>query len=267
MSTQIAPAKTHALQCTGISFRHDQRLLLQELSFTLAPGSCTALIGPNGIGKTTLLRILTGLVPCDSGEIWLAGLRLSTLSRREIATRIALVPQHLEIPFDFSVEQIVAQGRHPHRRLLQGLSTQDRAAVEEALLATNTTSVRKRNFNQLSGGERQRVKIALGLAQQPQLLLLDEPTQNLDIGRQVELLSLIRSVTRNGITILAAMHDLPLIEGTFSSVILLSPYGPMLQGTPSEVLQPPILERAFDCPPHHQPNLTQDGTKVRNAAV
>jgi iron complex transport system ATP-binding protein len=266
MSTPIAPTHAHALQCRDISFHRRGQLLFQDLSFTLAPGSCTALIGPNGVGKTTLLRILTGLVPCDSGEIWLSGLRLSALSRRQIATRVALVPQQLEIPFDFSVEQIVAQGRHPHRRLLQGLTQQDRAAIEHALHATNTAGLRKRNFNQLSGGERQRVKIALGLAQQPQVLLLDEPTQNLDIGRQGELLTLIRSLTRKGITILAAMHDLPLIEGTFSSVILLSPYGPLLQGTPAEVLQPLILERAFDCPPHHQPNLTQNRTPGRSAA-
>jgi len=267
MSMQIASAQAHAVQCTGISFHRVHQPLFQDLSFTLAPGSCTALIGPNGVGKTTLLRILTGLVPSDSGEIWLSGMQLSALSRRQIATRVALVPQHLDIPFDFSVEQIVAQGRHPHRRLLQGLSPQDHAAVEQALLATNTAGLRKRNFSQLSGGERQRVKIALGLAQQPQLLLLDEPTQSLDIGRQVELLSLIRSLTRKGITILAAMHDLQLIEGTFSSVILLSPHGPMLQGTPAEVLQPLILERAFDCPPHHQPNLTQYRRHGRSAAI
>jgi iron complex transport system ATP-binding protein len=267
VSTQIAAAQAHALQCTGISFQRDQRLLFQDLSFTLGAGSCTALIGPNGVGKTTLLRILAGLVPCDSGEIWLSDLPLSALSRRQIATRIALVPQHLEIPFDFSVEQIVTQGRHPHRRLLQGLTRQDRAIIEHALHATNTASLGERAFNQLSGGERQRVKIALGLAQQPQLLLLDEPTQNLDIGRQVELLSLIRSLTREGITILAAMHDLQLIEGTFSSVILLSPYGPMRQGTPAEVLQPLILERAFDCPPHYQPRLTQNRSHARRTKV
>jgi iron complex transport system ATP-binding protein len=253
------------MRCSGVSFQRDQRLLLQDLSFTLPAGSCTALIGPNGVGKTTLLRILAGLVPSDSGEIWLSGLRLSALSRRQIATRIALVPQHLESPFDFSVEQIVAQGRHPHRRLLQGLTAQDRGVVEQALLATNTAGLRKRTFNQLSGGERQRMKIALGLAQQPQLLLLDEPTQNLDIGRQVELLSLIRSLAREGITILAVMHDLQLIEGTFSSVILLSPYGPMRQGTPAEILQPLILERAFDCPPRHQPNLRQNRAHARSA--
>ena len=95
--------------------------------------------------------------------------------------------------------------------------------------------------------------------------MLDEPTQNLDIGRQVELLSLIRSLTQKGITILAAMHDLQLIAGTFSSVILLSPYGPMLQGTPDVVLQPLILERAFDCPPHHQPNLNHNRTQETSA--
>ena len=252
-------SKPAILRCEAVSFARDQRLLLEDVDFALPAGSCTAIIGPNGVGKTTLLRLVAGLLQSDSGEIWLAEKKLSTLSRNEIAKQIALAPQHLEIPFDFTVGEIVALGRQPYRRLFGSLREQDQMAIDHALDATNTNQLRNRKFNELSGGEKQRVKIALGLAQEPQLLLLDEPTQNLDIGRQAELLDLIRSLSHRGVTILAAMHDLALIEGTFSSVILLSPYRPMLHGRPADVLQPHILERAFDCPPHAQPSL------VRNA--
>lgn len=124
---------------------------------------------------------------------------------------------------------------------------------------TDIGSLRHRIFNRLSGGERQRVKIALGLAQEPALLLLDEPAQNLDIGRQLELLDLIRNLKEKGITILSSMHDLQLIEGTFSSVLLLSPEDGFKQGHPHDILQPELLERAFRCPPEQHPILLAQG--------
>jgi iron complex transport system ATP-binding protein len=130
--------------------------------------------------------------------------------------------------------------------------------VERALELTAVTSLRKRIFNELSGGERQRVKLALGLAQEPRLLLLDEPTQNLDLGRQLELLGYVRLLNDEGVTILAAMHDLQLIPGVFSSVLLLGPDQEVRKGDPQDLLQPDILERAFDCPPRRHPKLVGD---------
>jgi len=149
----------------------------------------------------------------------------------------------------------VEQGRTPYLGLLAGFKRRDRQALERALELADVASLRNRIFNELSGGERQRVKIALGLAQEPRLLLLDEPTQNLDLGRQLELLGLIRTLSDEGVTILAAMHDLQLIEGTFSSVLLLEPSQEPRKGRPQDILQPDILERAFDCPPRHGPRL------------
>jgi iron complex transport system ATP-binding protein len=243
------------LQFVDVSFSYEQRRVLQGVSFCVEQGECGALIGPNGIGKTTLLRLAAGVLGCSRGTVSLAGRGLRTLGRREAARLVGLVPQRFEVPFDFTVEQIVRQGRTPYLGLFTGFKGPDRQAVERALGLADVTSLRNRIFNELSGGERQRVKIALGLAQEPRLLLLDEPTQNLDLGRQLELLDSIRALNDEGVTILAAMHDLQLIPGTFSSVLLLEPDQKARKGRPHDILRPDILERAFDCPPRRHPKL------------
>jgi ABC-type cobalamin/Fe3+-siderophores transport system ATPase subunit len=246
---------TPLLQFTDVSFSYGGRSVLEDVSFSVGPGECGALIGPNGIGKTTLLRLAAGVLACSYGTISLAGRRVETFRREEAARLIALVPQRFEVPFDFTVQQIVEQGRTPYLGLFAGFKRRDRQAVERALELADVTSLRNRIFNELSGGERQRVKIALGLAQEPRLLLLDEPTQNLDLGRQLELLDCVRALNDEGVTILAAMHDLQLIPGTFSSVLLLEPEREARKGHPQDILQPDILERAFDCPPRRHPKL------------
>jgi len=246
---------TPFLEFLNVSFCYERNSVLEDLNFAVERGECAALIGPNGVGKTTLLSLAAGIVACSRGSVSLGGRRLDALPRREAARMVALVPQRFEVPFNFTVQQIVEQGRTPYLGLFSGFSHQDRIAVERALELTAVTSLRKRVFNELSGGERQRVKIALGLAQEPRLLLLDEPTQNLDLGRQLELLDCVRLLHDEGITILAAMHDLQLIPGTFSSVLLLAPDQQVCKGDPNDILQPDILERAFDCPPRRHPQL------------
>jgi iron complex transport system ATP-binding protein len=246
---------TPLLEFVNAAFHFDERPVFDELSFSIEEGECGALIGPNGIGKTTLLRLAAGVLACSRGTVSLAGRRVDTLPRIQAARLVALVPQRFEVPFDFTVEQIVEQGRTPYLGLFAGFKRRDRQAVERALELADVSSLRKRIFNELSGGERQRVKIALGLAQEPRLLLLDEPTQSLDLGRQLELLGLIKTLIDDGVTILAAMHDLQLIEGTFSSVLLLEPEQKLRKGRPQDILQPDILERAFDCPPRRHPKL------------
>lgn len=248
---------TPLLQFVDVSFFYEQRAVLENVSFCIEQGECAALIGPNGIGKTTLLRLAAGALACSVGSVSLAGRRSDTLRRAEAARLVALVPQRFEVPFDFTVQQIVEQGRTPYLGFFAGLRRQDRRAVERALELADVTSLRNRIFNELSGGERQRVKIALGLAQEPRLLMLDEPTQNLDWGRQLELLDCLRALKDKGVTILAAMHDLQLIPGTFSSVLLLEPDQEVRKGRPQDILRPDILERAFDCPPRRHPKLVE----------
>jgi iron complex transport system ATP-binding protein len=231
-----------------VSFNYGHRQVIASAEFSINAGACTALIGPNGGGKTTLLRLAAGLLQPCSGQILFEGAELRARSRRDVAQQIALVPQDLQIPFSFTVQQIVEQGRTPYLGLFGGLSARDRNAVERAIELTGIGPLRHRIFNELSGGERQRVKIALGLAQEPKLLLLDEPTQNLDFGRQMELIALIRQLHAEGVNILAAVHDLALISSTFSTVLLISPQERFRIGPPEHILQPGILERAFQCP-------------------
>ena len=245
------------LEFAGVGFGYAANDLFSNLDAQIVENDCIALVGRNGVGKTTLLRLAAGTLAPDRGEVRLGDRALRSLKQREIARSIAFVPQNVEIPFLFTVEQLVEQGRTPFLKMFGGLDAADREAVERALELTDTWSLRSRIFNQLSGGERQRVKIALGLAQQPQLLLLDEPMQHLDIGRQFEMIDLIVSLRREGIAILASMHDLTLIEGVFSSVWLLHPDEEMRQGSPEEILQPEVIENAFDCQPRHRPLLVE----------
>jgi ABC-type cobalamin/Fe3+-siderophores transport system ATPase subunit len=254
------------LRLSGVHFAYQGHSVLRQATLDLEEGSCSALIGTNGVGKTTLLRIAAGALRPASGEVILSGRSMITIPLKEIARTIALVPQQLELPFEFTVQQVVEQGRTPYIGMLRGPGRSDHLAVDRALDLADVSNLRHRIFNELSGGERQRVKIALGLAQEPRLLLLDEPTQNLDIGRQVELIDLLHFLRDEGITILASMHDLHLVDKNFSTVLLLSPGQPLASGSPEQMLKPSVLEHAFQCPPDRHPLLIERAELYRREA-
>lgn len=241
---------TPLLELREVAFRYGSRLVLADMRLSLRHGTSTALIGPNGAGKTTLLRLAAGTLQPSTGEVLLDGKPLVSLTPRERARLIALVPQQLDVPFDFTVQEIVEQGRSPYLGLLRGLLEPDRRAVDRAIALTDLAPLRRRIFNELSGGEKQRVKIAIGLAQSPRLLILDEPTQNLDIGRQAELLDLLASLRAEAVTLLASMHDLHLVPGNFAEVHLLAPGEPLVSGPPETILTPTRLAHAFHCSPN-----------------
>jgi iron complex transport system ATP-binding protein len=245
------------LQLADVSFDYGSRPVLMGINLAVLEGSCTALTGPNGAGKSTLLRLASGALKPVSGRILLRGEAIAGISSRQRSRWVALVPQQLDVPFEFTVQQIVEQGRTPYLGLLRGLVREDRIAVDRALDLADVSTLRHRIFNELSGGERQRVKIALGLAQEPKLLLLDEPTQNLDIGRQVELIDLLHYLRDSGITIFASIHDLHLVHGNFAQVHLLGPDHSLLSGRPADVLTPANLTAAFRCAPSRHPLLLQ----------
>jgi iron complex transport system ATP-binding protein len=240
------------LRFDGVSFAYGPRTVLTEVSFTLAVNGLMALVGPNGAGKSTLLRLAAGLLPASKGRIEIEGRPVAAWPRRELARTVAFVPQHMDIPFPFTVEQIVAQGRTPYQGWLGGLSTLDREVVERAVQLTGIADVRARTLSEISGGERQRVKLAVALAQEPSLMLLDEPLQHLDIGRQSEFLDLLLSLHRGGLTIVAAMHDLAAVRSHFPVTLLLADTPEYVFGETQQVLTPERITSTFNLSPRHR---------------
>lgn len=235
---------TPILEARDLHFSYRDRVVFNKLSFAVNDGDMVALLGANGSGKTTLLSMAAGLLHPVSGNLRINQREWKSWSRRDLSQFVALVPQHLELPFSFSVEEIVAQGRVPHLGRFGALSPHDREIIEHAMREVDVLSLRDRVFTELSGGERQRVKIAIGLAQEPKLMLLDEPTLHLDIGRQIELVELLHRLNQRGITIVAAIHDLNVARENFDRAILLFDHD-CIQGSAEEVVQPELLERAF----------------------
>jgi iron complex transport system ATP-binding protein len=244
------------LELREVTFAYASEPLLRKIHFGVKEGDRVAIIGRNGSGKTTLLRLATGLLRPQEGQVYFDGCALDKMRRRVIAQSIAFVPQQLFVPFDFTVEQLVSQGRTPYLRALRNLATADFAAIHEAMSRTQITHLGGRIFNQLSGGEQQRVKIAIALAQQPKLLLLDEPTQHLDIGRQAEILELLLKLNQEGVTLVAAIHDLHAVQQAFPTVALLHEQT-VMQGTASTLLHPELLAEAFGLTRHALPLLRQ----------
>jgi iron complex transport system ATP-binding protein len=239
---------TPIVEFRDVGFRRSEGTIFHRLTVSVPRGGMVALLGPNGVGKTTLLNMVVGLVRPQSGTVLVDGRALPSWERKQLSCYAALVPQDLELPFAFRVEEVVAQGRVPHLRRFGGPSVHDHAVIEDAMEAVGVLHLRDRLFSELSGGERQRVKLAVGLAQQPRLILLDEPMQQLDVGRQIELISLLQQLNQQGITIVAAMHDLALIGENFSTAILLTPEPGSMMGRTEEILQPDLLARAFSVP-------------------
>jgi iron complex transport system ATP-binding protein len=233
------------LEFRKVGFAHGARNIFDDLCWAVQGGEMVALMGPNGVGKTTLLKLAAALLSPSSGEVLVQGLPLKQWDRRQLSCCVALVPQELEVPFAFRVEELVAQGRVPHLGFFGALTGNDLDAVESAMEAVDILDLRHRVFAELSGGECQRVKIAIALAQQPKLMLLDEPTQHLDLGRQIEVMDLLGRLVERGITIVAAVHDLALVRENCSSGILLIPDSPAVTGTVADLLHPDLLQRAF----------------------
>jgi iron complex transport system ATP-binding protein len=236
------------LQLEKISFGYGSQPLFVDISLAIQAGEMVALLGPNGTGKTTLLRLATGALRPQRGRVLLDEHDLRSLSRREIARRIAVVPQESSTPFAFTVRELVSLGRTPYLSFLGTESAADRQAIQEALEVTGSAPLAGRIFNELSGGEKQRVALALALAQQPDLLLLDEPTTHLDLKYQLGVLELAQRLNQErGITIFATMHDLNLAARYFPRLILFQ-HGVVADGSPVEVLQSRLLSRVYEVP-------------------
>jgi iron complex transport system ATP-binding protein len=243
-----APALA-ALEQVGFAYPSPDgtsRPVLSGLDLALRAGDLVALLGPNGSGKTTLLRLLTGQLRPDRGSVTFGGRPVAEWRRDALARRVAVLPQQLELPTGFRVAELVEMGRAPHARSLFGSTAEDERAVRRALRDADAADLAHRFADQLSGGERQRVLVAMALAQEPELLLLDEPTLHLDLAHQVALLSAIRRLrAQRGLTVLAVLHDLNLAAAFAPRVVILADGRVAADGPPDEVLTPALVERVF----------------------
>ena len=219
---------------------------LRDVSVSIAPGSLTGLLGPNGCGKTTLLKLLSGVLKPELGSVRLGDRELRLLTARAVAQQIAVVPQETHPAFDFTVMEMVMMGRHPHLGVFQLEGPDDLAIARESLIATGTVHLAARAYMTLSGGEKQRVVIASALAQKPKVLLLDEPTASLDLGYQLEIASLLKQLNHErGVTMVLATHDLNLAASVCDTLVLVREGRVLMQGPTRDVLTTATVEQLY----------------------
>jgi len=235
------------LKVEKISFKYDRKNVLNDISFTLEVGDFVGILGPNGCGKTTLLKNINRWLKPDQGTVYIDGSNIFQLSVKDLAKRVATVPQDTSLDVSFRVEQVVSMGRNPHLGSFERERRRDICVVEDAMKTMDVLHLRDKLINQLSGGERQRVLIARALAQEPTLLLLDEPTSHLDINYQWELLELLKNLcTKKSLTILVVLHDINLASMFCNKVILLKEHRIFKTGTFNEVITEQNIKEVFN---------------------
>jgi iron complex transport system ATP-binding protein len=235
------------LQIGNVSFAYGEREVLRDITFAVPRGRIVGLLGPNGSGKTTLLRIIAGTLTPKHGGVRIGDADVSRLSRRDVAQRIAVVPQETHSTFDFSVLDIALMGRYPHLGAFEIEGGPDLSIARDALAATGTLPLEHRLFSTLSGGEKQRVVIAGALAQASDALLLDEPTASLDLGYQLEIAGLLTRLNlERGTTMLVSTHDLNLAASLCSELVLIRHGVIVAQGATDSVLTTANVRALYD---------------------
>ena len=234
------------LYAKDLTLGYDKKIVARELSVSIPQGKLTVIIGPNACGKSTLLRTLSRLMPPQSGTVFLDGKLIGDYGTRDVAKRLGLLPQSSTAPGDISVADLVARGRYPHQSLFSRWTAQDTLAVNDAMHATGVFELAESTVNSLSGGQRQRVWIAMVLAQQTPLLLLDEPTTWLDIAHQIDLMELMCRLNQ---ACRYAGHLIAMRDGKI-----------LAEGAPADIVTPALIEQVFglrcaiiDCPVSHTP--------------
>ncbi|AQZ65070.1 ABC-type Fe3+-siderophore transport system, ATPase component [[Actinomadura] parvosata subsp. kistnae] len=234
------------LSGTGLTLAYDQRVVATGLNVTIPDESFTVIIGPNACGKSTLLRALARMLKPKSGAVHLDGDVITSLPSKEVARRLGLLPQSSIVPDGITVADLVARGRYPHQKLMRQWSKADEAAVSEAMRATDVAELADRIVDELSGGQRQRVWLAMALAQETPILLLDEPTTFLDISHQIEVLDLCADLHEQGRTMVAVLHDLNQACRYATHLIVMRGGAIVAEGDPTEIVTSELVREVFE---------------------
>jgi iron complex transport system ATP-binding protein len=240
----VIDIRTPPLQATDVTLAYDEHVVAEHLDVRVEEGEFTAIVGPNACGKSTLLRALARMLNPQAGTVELDGTPIRSIPSKQVA-RLGLLPQSSIAPDGITVTDLVARGRHPHQKLLRQWSRDDERAVTAALEATNTSDLAGRFVDELSGGQRQRVWLAMALAQETQILLLDEPTTFLDIAHQVEVLDLCADLHEQGRTLVMVLHDLNQACRYASRVIAMRDGVIVAQGAPAEIVTAELVRDVF----------------------
>lgn len=237
---------THSLAAHRLVAGYGARTVVDGIDLAIPAGRITAIIGANACGKSTLLKTLARLLAPSAGSVVLDGRDVHAMPTKELARTLGLLPQSPLAPEGIAVADLVGRGRHPHQRLFAGWSAADEAAVAEALEATGTAGLADRSVDELSGGQRQRVWVAMALAQQTDVLLLDEPTTFLDVTHQIEILDLLTDLNRaRGTTIVMVLHDINLAARYADHVVAVEAGRVVAAGSPSEVITEELVSSVF----------------------
>ncbi|RKX91097.1 MAG: ABC transporter [Spirochaetes bacterium] len=238
---------THkAVELKGLSWRYNGRSVLSDVDLEIKKGSFTGIVGPNGAGKTTLLKLVLKLLSPDKDTVFIFDRDISSFLRKDLAKRISYVPQTINVDFSFSVHQIVSMGRNPHSGFFSGDPVRDSEVVQKAMKETEIENLKNKDIGSISGGELQRVIIARALAQEPDILALDEPTSHLDLNHQIRILSLVRSLSREkGITVIAVLHDFNHALEYCTSLVLMNKGKIVSSGSPEKVITPQRMKEIY----------------------
>jgi len=238
-----------AIELRDVAYGYRSEKLLSGFSLSVNEGEFFGVIGPNGSGKTTILRLMAGLLTPQSGEIRVKDRPLVDFTRRELARVIGFMPQESHFAFDFTVYEVVMMGRNPFLGRFERPGKQDQERTRAALEFTDVWDFRDKGVNQLSGGEKQRVVLARTLAQEPEILLLDEPASQLDLAHQLQMLAILRRLNEQKITIVLLSHDLNLASIACSRILMLDHGKPAACDRPEKVLVPELIEQVYGVRP------------------
>jgi iron complex transport system ATP-binding protein len=245
---EVRTRMTSPLRAQEVTLAYDSRVVVRGLSVDVPAEGFTAIVGPNACGKSTLLRALVRMLRPRAGAVLLDGAEISSLPTKKVARRLGLLPQTSMAPDGITVVDLVARGRHPHQSLLRQWSRDDERAVREAMAQTRVEDLAERLVDELSGGQRQRVWLAMALAQETPLLLLDEPTTFLDIAHQIEVLDLLADMHERGRTLVAVLHDLNHACRYATHLIAMRDGAIVAQGDPAAIVDAALVEDVFGLP-------------------